>query len=160
MSNINAKNIISENITVTNLNVTNINGRPYKVNPCADPCAKGYYVPCPDCDYTGPDNCDCGNSCEWYYADEREPDECDCFVPCNNGNIPGSYFGRATLVAGTVTVTNPLIQANDLILVTPIGNTNEGLLSVTIVASTSFTITSSNVADTRTVNYMVIINTI
>ena len=65
MSNINAKNIISENIIVTNLNVTYINGSPYVVNPCNDPCKKGYYVPCPDCDFNGPDNCDCGNTCDW-----------------------------------------------------------------------------------------------
>jgi hypothetical protein len=64
MSNINAKNIISENITVTNLNVTYINGAPYVPNPCNNPCNKGgYYVACPDCDYAGPDDCDCGNTC-------------------------------------------------------------------------------------------------
>ena len=85
MSNINAKNIISENITVTNLNVTYINGQPYNSNPCSNPCKKGYYVPCPDCEYTGPDDCDCGNTCDWCDEEEYIPDECECFVPCNNG---------------------------------------------------------------------------
>jgi hypothetical protein len=79
MSNINAKNIVSENITVTNLNVTNINGLPYIANKCGN-CNTGYYTPCPDCDYTGPDICDCGNPCESYV-----PDVCDCYVPCHNG---------------------------------------------------------------------------
>ena len=74
--------------------------------------------------------------------------------------LTGPYFGRATLVAGTVTVTNTTIGANDLIFLTPIGSTNEGLLSVTITPGASFTILSSNVADIRTVNYMVVINTI
>ena len=73
MSNINAKNINSENITVTNLTVTNINGVPY--GNCG---SGGYYVPCNDCNYVGPNVCDCGTPCD-YVAPER--DECDCFVP-------------------------------------------------------------------------------
>jgi len=89
MSNINAKNIVSENITVTNLNVTYINGAPYVPNPCNDPCKKGYYVPCPDCDYTGPDECDCGNTCDWCDEVPYVPDECECFVPCNSGGGAG-----------------------------------------------------------------------
>lgn len=79
MSNINAKNILSENITVTNLNVTYINGSQYIANKCGT-CNTGYYTPCPDCDYTGPDICDCGDPCESYI-----PDVCDCYVPCHNG---------------------------------------------------------------------------
>ena len=75
MSNINAKNIISENITVTNLNVTYINGRPYNT---------GGYISCPDCDYAGPDVCDCGNPCESYV-----PDVCDCYVPSSKKDIGG-----------------------------------------------------------------------
>ena len=76
MSNINANNITSQNITVTNLNVTNINGRPYSsgCNTC------GYWVPCPGCDYSGPDVCDCGTDCDFV------PDVCDCYVPpCGSG---------------------------------------------------------------------------
>ena len=83
MSNINAKNIISENISVTNLNVSYINGAPYTANKCGS-CSKGYYVPCADCDYSGPDVCDCGEPCESYV-----PDVCDCFVPCNGGGTSG-----------------------------------------------------------------------
>jgi hypothetical protein len=75
MSNINSKNIVSENITVTNLNVTYINGSPYIANKCGN-CNTGYYTPCPDCDYVGPDVCECGEPCESYV-----PDVCDCYVP-------------------------------------------------------------------------------
>ena len=93
MSNINAKNIVSENITVTNLNVTYINGAPYVPNPCNNPCKKGYYVPCPDCNYQGPDICDCGNNCdEVPYI----PDECDCFVECNSGGGGGTGYTGPT----------------------------------------------------------------
>jgi hypothetical protein len=81
MSNINAKNIISENVTVTNLNVTFINGSPYIGNLYNNLCKKGYYVPCPDCNYTGPDSCDCGNTCDWCDEEPYIPDECECFVP-------------------------------------------------------------------------------
>ena len=84
MSNINAKNVVSENITVTNLNVTYINGALYTPNPCSNPCKSGYYVSCPDCNYIGPDTCECGNSCDWCDEVPYVPDECDCFVPCNN----------------------------------------------------------------------------
>ena len=83
MSNINAKNINSENITVTNLTVSYINGVQY--NACNNSSIGGYYVACPDCDYTGPDDCDCGNTCEWCDQEPFVPDECDCYVPCNNG---------------------------------------------------------------------------
>lgn len=74
MSNINADNINSNTITVTNLNVTYINGVPY--NSCGS--SRGYYVPCPDCDYVGPNECDCGEPCDYV---EPSRDECDCFVP-------------------------------------------------------------------------------
>ena len=93
MSNINANNITSQNITVTNLNVTYINGIRYVPNPCNNPCINGYYVPCPDCDYTGPDSCDCGNTCDWCDQEPYVPDECDCFVPCNNGGGGSSGTG-------------------------------------------------------------------
>jgi len=89
MSNINAKNIVSENITVTNLNVTYINGAPYVPNPCNNPCKSGYYVPCPDCNYTGPEQCECGNTCNWCDEQPYVPDDCECFVPCNNGGGGG-----------------------------------------------------------------------
>lgn len=87
-------------------------------------------------------------------------------LTANNGlaGLNGPYFGRATLVAGAVTVANASIGANDLIFITPIGGTpsqqlNAGLLHVAISAGVSFTITSSGSLDTRTVNYMIVINT-
>lgn len=89
MSNINAQNINSQNITVTNLTVSYINGVPYAANPCNNPCTTGYYVPCPDCDYIGPDDCDCGNTCDWCDEVLYVPDECECFVPCNGGGGQG-----------------------------------------------------------------------
>ncbi len=86
MSNINANNIISQNITVTNLNVSYINGAPYVPNQCTSSCQSGYYVPCPDCNYVGPDTCDCGGACDWCDGPGPfVPDECDCFVPCGGG---------------------------------------------------------------------------
>jgi hypothetical protein len=89
MSNLNATNIVSENITVTNLNVKFINGALYTPNPCNNSSNSGYYVPCQDCNYTGPDACECGNSCNWCDEVPYVPDECDCFVPCNNGGSQG-----------------------------------------------------------------------
>jgi hypothetical protein len=75
--------------------------------------------------------------------------------------LNGPYFGRATLVAGTVTVVNASIGANDLIFLTPIDSTaNDGLLSVTTIPNTSFTIKSSNALDARVVNFMIVINTV
>ena len=85
MSDINAQNITSQNITVTNLTVSYINGFPYLTNPCNNSCTTGYYVPCPDCDYSGADTCDCGNTCSWCDEEPFIPDDCDCFIPCNNG---------------------------------------------------------------------------
>lgn len=66
-------------------------------------------------------------------------------------------IGTATLVAGTATVTLPTISATSRIFVTP----QSGLLNVGAVwvsartANTSFTITSTNVLDTRVVAYQV-----
>lgn len=65
--------------------------------------------------------------------------------------------GTATLVAGAATVTFPTISATSRIFVTP----QSGVLNVGTVwvsartASTSFTITSTNVLDTRTIAYQV-----
>lgn len=63
--------------------------------------------------------------------------------------------GTAVLVAGTVTVANTSVTANSRIFLTAqvLGGT-QGILAVTArVAGTSFTITSSNAADTSTVAY-------
>jgi len=63
--------------------------------------------------------------------------------------------GQATLVAGTVTISNASVTANTRVLTsvsTPGGV--QGSLSYTTVAATSLTINSSNVADTSTVDYV------
>jgi hypothetical protein len=60
--------------------------------------------------------------------------------------------GTAVLVAGTVTVANTSVTANSRILLTSqVDGGTPGFLRVSArVAATSFTITSSNVADTST----------
>jgi parallel beta-helix repeat protein len=76
------------------------------------------------------------------------------------GNIfaTGSMQGRATLVAGTVTISTTSVLANDNILLTRVitGGT-EGTLSVgTITANTSFVINSSNAVDTSTIFWEIV----
>ena len=72
-----------------------------------------------------------------------------------------SYFsdkiGSATLVAGTVTVSNPYVQASSTIILSrkTIGGT-AGYLSVgTVTGGTSFVINSSSATDTSVVNYLI-----
>ena len=70
----------------------------------------------------------------------------------HNGSI-----GTATLVAGTVTVPNTTASAGCTIFLTvstPGGT--QGFLSYSLSAGTSFTINSTNVADTSTVNWMIV----
>jgi hypothetical protein len=122
MSNINAKNIISDNITVTNLNVTYINGVKYEANRCGN-CNKGYYVPCPDCDYAGPDVCDCGEPC-----DSHEPDVCDCFVPCGGGIGPTGPTGQSNQTASSINITD--VNTNAIFYPTFVaGSGNQSLLA-------------------------------
>lgn len=66
-------------------------------------------------------------------------------------------MGTATLVAGTVTVSHTGIASTDKIFLNQAttGGTL-GILTYTITASTSFTITSTSVLDTSTVNYLII----
>ena len=73
------------------------------------------------------------------------------------GGAATDFIGSATLVAGTVTVNNTNIAANDKVFVTrsAVGGT-PGFLSVSIAAGTSFTITSSDPGDTSTVNYFIV----
>lgn len=73
-----------------------------------------------------------------------------------NGGAVTDFIGEATLVAGTVTVNNTNIAANDRILVvrSTTGGT-EGHLSYTISAGASFTVTSSSNTDTSTVVYVI-----
>lgn len=67
-------------------------------------------------------------------------------------------IGTATLVAGTVTVSNTSVTANSLILLTvQVAGGTQGNLSIgTVVAGTSFDINSDNAADTSTVGYMIV----
>lgn len=64
-------------------------------------------------------------------------------------------MGTATLVAGTVTVSNTSVTANTRIVLTrsTAGGT-VGHLSYTISAGASFTINSSSASDTSTVNWL------
>jgi hypothetical protein len=67
-------------------------------------------------------------------------------------------LGTATLVAGTVTVSNTRVTANSRIFlsVTTVGGV-QGILSVgTVTPGTSFVINSSSIADTSTVAWMII----
>lgn len=66
--------------------------------------------------------------------------------------------GKSTLVAGTITITNANVTANSLIFIT---DTNAGALTnvgtLTVVAgSGSFVVTSTNVLDVSTFNYLII----
>lgn len=62
--------------------------------------------------------------------------------------------GTATLAAGTVTVANTSVTANSRIFLTPQDNNTAGALRVSArVVGTSFTITSSNAADTGVVAF-------
>lgn len=62
--------------------------------------------------------------------------------------------GTATLVAGTVTVSNTAVTANSRILLTAQDNNSTGALRISArTAATSFTITSSNSGDTGVVAY-------
>ena len=84
------------------------------------------------------------------------------FAVAHNGAIKlktgaNKSIGQATLVGGTVTVSNTAITANSRIFVTvsTTGGTR-GYLSVTKSAGVSFTITSSSGTDTSVVDYMIV----
>lgn len=65
--------------------------------------------------------------------------------------------GNATLVAGTITVTNTTVTANTIIMLTrKTSGGTLGNLTYTLSAATSFTINSDNALDTSTVSYMLI----
>lgn len=74
-----------------------------------------------------------------------------------NRYTAGNMQGRATLVAGTVTVNTTEVQAGDnIVLSTVVKAGTQGILSVgTIVAGTSFVINSNNAADTSTVYWKI-----
>ncbi len=66
-------------------------------------------------------------------------------------------IGSATLVAGTVTVSNTSVTASSIILLTrPVAGGTTGTLTYTISAGTSFTVTSSSATDTSTIGYVII----
>jgi hypothetical protein len=64
--------------------------------------------------------------------------------------------GTATLVSGTVKVTNPLVYPSSIIFTSR--NASGGTLGYLSITQTigSFTITSSSSSDTSTVNYLII----
>lgn len=65
--------------------------------------------------------------------------------------------GRATLSGGTVTVATTKVKTGSIILLTPIGATNAGLLSVgTITNNTSFVINSASGTDARVVCWTIL----
>jgi hypothetical protein len=66
--------------------------------------------------------------------------------------------GKVALVAGAATVANTSVTANSIIMLTvQNGTTTTGAVSVgTITAGTSFTIVSTNTADTTTVGYFIV----
>jgi len=63
--------------------------------------------------------------------------------------------GSSTLASGTVTVANTSITANSHIIVTATHSGTPFALAVTYNAGVGFTITSANVADTRTVKWVI-----
>lgn len=75
----------------------------------------------------------------------------------NWASIDGQRAGNATLVAGTVTVSNTTVTANTAILhsVKTVGGT-PGVVGYSVVSGTSFTLTSSTNADTSVITYKLI----
>lgn len=68
------------------------------------------------------------------------------------GRLGKSLGGTATLVAGTVTVTPTGIDANSRIFFSPqTNNANTGILAISAIGTNTFTITSSDNADTNKV---------
>lgn len=66
--------------------------------------------------------------------------------------------GNATLVGGTVTVSNTTVTANTIVSLTrkTSGGTIGTAITYTVSAATSFTITSDNILDTSTFSYVLI----
>jgi hypothetical protein len=76
-----------------------------------------------------------------------------------NGLPNGPRLSQATLVAGTVTVSNATVTANSKIFLSYEGTpVNPGSLSTTKVAGTSFTINSTSVTDASTVSWFIVEN--
>lgn len=66
--------------------------------------------------------------------------------------------GNLTLIGGTLTVANTTVTANSIILLTrkATGGTIGFAVTYTVIAATSFTVTSDNVLDTSTYSYLII----
>lgn len=74
------------------------------------------------------------------------------------GGAVTDFIGTATLVAGTVTIANTNIAANDKIFLSYEGASiaDSGQLSYTISAGVSFTIESTNGSDANDVSYFIV----
>lgn len=74
------------------------------------------------------------------------------------GPTVAAFAGTATLAAGTATITPGTLPGNAVVLVSYASvGANMGVLTVPSLTGASFTITSSNPADTSTVYYAVIV---
>lgn len=69
------------------------------------------------------------------------------------GNVTIARGGQTILIAGTRTITDASITAKSVVHCTPVGVINGGSLGVTLTAGTGFQIDSTNMLDTRIVNY-------
>lgn len=64
--------------------------------------------------------------------------------------------GSATLVGGTVTVSNTIVTASSIIMLTRrVSGGTPGYLTYTRTAGTSFTVTSTSGTDTSTFDYII-----
>ena len=69
----------------------------------------------------------------------------------------GVYVGRATLVAGTISVSDAAISTSSTVIVTPVSVLGtQGMLSVDLVDGVGFDINSSNAGDLSEVAYILI----
>lgn len=80
-------------------------------------------------------------------------------VPMPKIDVKSGWVGQTTLVAGVSTFPVPDLFATDLIFLSAVtASANAGFLSVSYAnagsPSATVTITSSNLADTRTINYL------
>jgi hypothetical protein len=114
MSNINAQNISTENMSVINLVVSYINGKPYQLD-SYDSCKTGYYVACPDCDYIGENQCECGNTCDWCDTEPYIPDECECFVPYEKCSKSGPIGATGPTGSKTFIIDHPKDKSKFLV---------------------------------------------
>lgn len=86
----------------------------------------------------------------------------EAFLANNKLNIPtgsNASAGTGTLSGGTVTISTTAVTSNSLIFLTDTAATltNVGTLSVSAKsAGTSFTVTSANVLDTSTFNWLIV----